>query len=224
VYATGSYSDIVRFGIAEIPYLLPLHIAVFPRTLALFLLGLWAWRSGVLRNVGAHKTILLAVAAIGLACGSALTIAEATNAMAALSSLGNLRGAIQNCATVLLAVGFAAGVIALAEFSEMKRPLSFFAPIGRMAFTSYIMQSLVFALVFFGYGLGQFGQHGPAAAFGFGVLVFTVQCFTSAWWLRRYRFGPLEWLWRTLMYGQRQAMVRLPPGRGNTSGTAPGLQ
>lgn len=191
VYSTGSYFQILKFSIAEIAYLIPLHVAVFPRTLAFFLLGAWIWRTGVLREVGAHKGLLLWSAATGMGGGAALALAGAANA-----------------ATILLAIGFGAVVVALTAFSGARRVMGVFAPLGRMAFTNYIMQSLVFAWVFFGYGLGQFGQHEPAIAFVFGGGLFGLQCVASAWWLRRYRFGPLEWLWRTLMYGRRQPMAR----------------
>lgn len=103
-----------------------------------------------------------------------------------------------NAATILLALGFCAAVVGC------KMPfLRVFAPVGRMALSNCLAQSLVLALVFFGYGLGQIGRHGPAAALAFGVLLFLVQAALSACWLRRYRFGPLEWGWRTLMYGRR---------------------
>ncbi|MES2316274.1 MAG: DUF418 domain-containing protein [Pseudomonadota bacterium] len=180
IYANGTYAQIVRFGIGEIPYLIPLHAAVFPRTLALFLLGAWVWRSGVLADIGAHRRLLLSVGGIGLLGGGALAVAGFANA-----------------ASILLALGFAAAVVAC------NSPiLRVFAPAGRMAFSNYIAQSVVLSLVFFGYGLGQFGQHGPAAAFAFGVLLFALQSVLSAFWLRHFRFGPLEWLWRTLMYGR----------------------
>jgi uncharacterized protein len=77
-----------------------------------------------------------------------------------------------------------------------------------MAFTNYIAQSLVFGWLFFGYGLGQFGLLRPAPVLALGVAVYVVQMRVSVLWLRRYRFGPIEWLWRTLMYGARQPMKR----------------
>jgi uncharacterized protein len=73
-----------------------------------------------------------------------------------------------------------------------------------MAFTNYLLQSIIFSLIFFGYGLGQFGRMGATEAFALGVAVYLAQVFFSKWWLRRYRFGPIEWLWRSLMYGVAQ--------------------
>jgi uncharacterized protein len=109
-------------------------------------------------------------------------------------------------APVLLALGYGAAIMALMQFPVARRLLSTFAPAGRMAFTNYLLQSVIFGFIFFGYGLGQFGRMGAATAFVIGVAVYVAQLILSKWWLRRYRFGPIEWLWRTLMYGVAQPM------------------
>lgn len=70
--------------------------------------------------------------------------------------------------------------------------LRVFAPLGRMAFTNYIVQSFVFAWIFFGYGLGQFGRMGVSTAFLLGITVYDAQMVASALWLRWFRFGPLD--------------------------------
>ncbi len=77
-----------------------------------------------------------------------------------------------------------------------------------MSFANYIVQSLIFGWIFFGYGLGQFGRLSVSAAFLLGTAVYVAQIVGSALWLRRFRFGPLEWLWRSLMYGQVQIMMK----------------
>ena len=79
-----------------------------------------------------------------------------------------------------------------------------------MAFTNYLAQSLIFGWIFYGYGLGLFGRLGAAEALAVGVAVYVAQVLFSAWWLGRYRYGPVEWLWRTLMYGAIQPMSRAP--------------
>ena len=75
-----------------------------------------------------------------------------------------------------------------------------------MAFTNYLTQSLLFALLFYGFGFGLFGRLAPAPAAALGVVVYASQLWFSSWWLHRYRFGPFEWLWRSMTYGQRQPM------------------
>jgi len=191
VYAYGGVVQIWQFSLRELSLLLPLHVYVFPRTLALFLFGALAWRSGLMRNLGHYKGELAVAACIGIAMGAGLNV-------------GSDAGA--RLASVVLAAGYGATVLLLAQLPVAGRALGVFAPLGRMAFTNYLMQSLVFGFVFYGYGLGQFGRLGAAHALAIGVAVFVAQMMFSAWWLRRYRFGPLEWLWRTLMYGWLQPM------------------
>ena len=78
--------------------------------------------------------------------------------------------------------------------------------LGRMAFTNYLAESVIFGWIFYGYGFGLFGRVGVVAALAIGVCVYLAQVLISARWLRYYRFGPIEWLWRTLMYGKPQLL------------------
>ena len=82
------------------------------------------------------------------------------------------------------------------------------APVGRMALTNYISHSFITLWLFHGYGLGLFGKVGVWQGILLTVIIFVLQIFWSRWWLRRYRFGPLEWLWRSLTYGRRQPLKR----------------
>ena len=118
---------------------------------------------------------------------------------------------------VTLAFGYGASALKLAGHPRIGPMLSAFAPIGRMAFTTYISQSLIFGFVFFGYGLGYFGKLGATSAITFGIMVYVFQVLFSMWWLGRYRYGPLEWLWRTLMYGKRQPMLKFVEGGSITN-------
>jgi uncharacterized protein len=77
-----------------------------------------------------------------------------------------------------------------------------------MAFSNYLLQSLIFGWIFYGYGLGLFGTLGVTSALGIGICVYVVQVVFSAFWLRRYLYGPMEWLWRSAMYGAWQPMMR----------------
>jgi uncharacterized protein len=85
------------------------------------------------------------------------------------------------------------------------RPL---AAVGRMAFTNYILQSLIFGMVFFGFGFGMFGRLGATHALLIGTAVYALQAILSIYWLKHHQFGPLEWLWRSLTYGRRQPIRR----------------
>ena len=77
------------------------------------------------------------------------------------------------------------------------RPL---AAVGRMALTNYLLQSLIATTLFYGYGFGLFGQVGPALGLLTTIAIFTAQIPISVWWMGRFQFGPVEWLWRALTY------------------------
>jgi uncharacterized protein len=196
VYATGNAADVLRFSIREIRALLPLHIYVFPRTVALFLLGVFIWRTGLFKETSKKVAILFPAASVCLIVGWLLT-STAPNVLSPL-------------APVFLALGYAASVIWLMTFATVGRWLEPVGALGRMAFTNYLLQSVVFGWIFFGYGLGLFGKLGAASTMAIGAVVYGIQVLLSSWWLRRFRFGPVEWLWRTLMYGTRQPMARVP--------------
>ena len=203
VYSAGSLGEVWRFSLHELPLILLLHLFIFPRTLALFLLGALLWRAGVLKRPHDFSDEMSLAAILGIVGGAALTAADAHGFLTRLGASGAFLRALT---PVLLALGYGAALIALMQLSAARRLLSIFAPVGRMAFTNYVLQSVIFGFIFFGYGLGQFGRMGAAMAFVLGVAVYIAQLVLSKWWLRRYRFGPIEWLWRTLMYGAAQPM------------------
>ena len=78
---------------------------------------------------------------------------------------------------------------------------------GRMAFSNYILQTILCTTVFYGYGLGLFGHLNRFWLMPFVVAIWILQLWVSPWWLRRFQYGPLEWLWRSLTYWHRQPMV-----------------
>ena len=77
---------------------------------------------------------------------------------------------------------------------------------GRMALTNYIMQSIICSLIFYGHGLGLFEQVSAPGQAGIVVAIWALQLAWSPWWLARFRFGPLEWIWRSATYMEWQPM------------------
>ena len=80
---------------------------------------------------------------------------------------------------------------------------------GQMALTNYILQTVICTLLFYGHGLGWFGSVSRSGQFAIVVLIWAMQLVLSPIWLQHFRFGPLEWLWRTLAYWKRQPMRRI---------------
>jgi uncharacterized protein len=99
-------------------------------------------------------------------------------------------------------------VVGLVSVPAGQRMLAWAAPVGRMAFTNYLGQSLILGWIFYGYGFGLFGKLSVSTVFAIGVVLYAMQAAVSAWWLGRYRYGPVEWLWRSLMYGRWQPIVQ----------------
>src|SRR6185312_13456954 len=193
IYPSGSFLDVLAFRLREIPLWAYLHAYIFPRTIGLFLLGALAWRGGILRNPPRRLMFSIATVCIGL--GAALIVAHAARLFAG----SRIVLLAEPLGTILLALGYGAGIIGIANLAGGKRLLGWAAPIGRMAFTNYIAESIILCWIF--YGLGLFGKLGVTSALAIGIAVYIAQVPFSAWWLGRYRYGPVEWLWRTLMYG-----------------------
>jgi uncharacterized protein len=154
-----------------------------------------------------HASAVVGAASFGMV-GVVLTVATSSDADVRLGVIGPT---LSNLAPIALAVGYACAVMALSQYRQLARWVAVFAPMGRMAFTNYVSQSVIFCLLFFGYGLGLYGQLGVTEALLIGISVYAAQLAISTWWLGRFRYGPLEWCWRSLMHGKAQPML---PGNG----------
>ena len=78
-----------------------------------------------------------------------------------------------------------------------------------MAFSNYLGQTLIFTTVFYGHGLGLYGQVERWQQVLMVLAVWALQLGVSQWWLARFRFGPAEWLWRNLTYWRVQPIRRV---------------
>ena len=80
------------------------------------------------------------------------------------------------------------------------------AAVGRMAFSNYILDTVLCTFIFYGWGLGYFGKVSRTGQFGIVLAIWALQLIVSPLWLDRFQFGPLEWMWRSLTYWQRQPL------------------
>jgi uncharacterized protein len=214
IYGSGGFLDILRFRIVEGQQIAKLHIYIFARTLALILLGAWLWRSGAIRRLGNHGAALL-IAGIALVAVGLLLTAQRWGYLVLVeagpfSSFPRkfAHASLNDLAPVVTALGYAGLVLAGSGSAAARKILHFAVPVGRMAFSNYITQSIVLGFLFYGYGFGLMGRAGAAVGLGIAVAIYAIQAGISRWWLERCRFGPLEWLWRTLMYGESQPWRR----------------
>jgi predicted unusual protein kinase regulating ubiquinone biosynthesis (AarF/ABC1/UbiB family) len=101
---------------------------------------------------------------------------------------------------------YASLAVLLLRRPTFRRLLLVLAPVGRMPLTTYLCQSVAATFVFYGWGLDRAGRTGAAACLGISLVIFALQIAAAHLWLRGFRFGPAEWLWRTLAYGRRPPM------------------
>jgi uncharacterized protein len=107
---------------------------------------------------------------------------------------------------VIMSVGYAALFMGLAQRFATSTMIARVAATGRAAFTNYLGTSIVMTFIFYGWGLGQFGSWSRASIYLLVIAAWAVMLLWSKPWLERYRYGPLEWLWRTLARLEIQPM------------------
>ncbi|MHC4992200.1 MAG: DUF418 domain-containing protein [Planctomycetota bacterium] len=112
--------------------------------------------------------------------------------------------------SLFVALGHVGLVMLLCRMDALAWLMRALAAVGQMAFTNYLMQSIICTLVFYGYGFGLWGSLSRFELIGVVGAVWAAQIIWSPLWLRVFRFGPFEWLWRSLTYWKRQPFRREP--------------
>ena len=217
IYAHGTVRQILHQNWVEWKGALPGELFAL-YALSLFLLGMWVWRSGIVQNLPSYRPVFKKVCAWCLPIGflmngfyayeNAVVPPDKITFAAILASMFHLLGAH------ILAAGYICGVALIYLNANLRRFVTPFAAVGRMALTDYLMQSVLCTLFFYHYTTGLFGRWGPAIDLIPTVLLFSAQVVFSNWWLCHFRFGPMEWLWRGLTYGKFPSMRKGEPEFG----------
>jgi uncharacterized protein len=104
------------------------------------------------------------------------------------------------------ALGHAALIMMVCKAGIGRRLTDRLAAVGRMALTNYLMQSVLCTTLFYGYGADLFGRVDRMGLWGFVLAIWGLQIVVSPIWLKHYRYGPAEWMWRSLTYWQWQPL------------------
>jgi uncharacterized protein len=199
-------------------------VMFYSSLLLTMLFGFYVGRRRIIQDLPQHtawiKRVMVWCFAIGLvaAAGGAtlFLLMEPTGRSSMLGFTGGMLFTIQR---PLLCLFYIAAIALLSLKSERWRTLfSPLAIVGRMPLTNYLMQSLIFTTLLYSWGLSLYGRLGPAACLGLTAVIFAVQVLYSRWWMARFRFGPLEWLWRGATYGHFPA---LRPARADGASVHP---
>jgi uncharacterized protein len=216
VYAAGSMHEVMADNAyLENPFAGVLGPESSLARFAMFLLGLYVGQRRIFHDIPQHIQLIRRVFwwgfPIGLVCMGAERFLNATTGYAVFREqqatlLPQLFGDVLfTYGSTVLALGYAAGITLLAQHDRGRRLLAPFGAAGRMALTVYLSGSIMLGMLFYGFAFGKAFYLGPAAVTGYAVLFFAIQVLFSVWWTNRFRFGPMEWLWRALTY------LKFPP-------------
>lgn len=186
-------------------------VAYLIYALGRFALGAAIGRSGILDDVQRFLPLLRRIAWVAIPLGigfAALVRLMHTGAIVDNDAVETLGRVLRSPAALLLAAGYCAGIVVALQKGWGGRLFGAFAPVGQMALTNYLAQGLLYGFVLSGLGLGLAGRIGSFAVLLACIAFFAFQVVFSRWWLSRFRFGPMEWLWRALTYGERPSFRR----------------
>ncbi|MFY0525794.1 DUF418 domain-containing protein [Archangium gephyra] len=213
-FSSGSYFEVVRanaryyFG-QFIQGLAPVLFALLGR----FLLGLWAGRRRLFHDAPQHLAFFrklfrwsLVIAVISSGVGIGVGYMMRQKMIDPQASWTVLLGPVRQLNEVGLATVYVTGLVLLFQRETWQRRLMVLAPVGRMALTNYLGQTVISLFIYYGFGLGLIGKTSIATNIGLTLGIFALQVVLSHWWLARFRFGPAEWVWRSLTYGKAQPM------------------
>ncbi|MEV0156946.1 DUF418 domain-containing protein [Micromonospora sp. NPDC050686] len=198
----GGLGTVVLEHLHSLPAMLGGLSVQGPLAFAAFLVGLAAGKHRMLAAVHTHENLLRRCEQVGYPVG----LAGAT-VFAIGGGTENLTGLLVSIVTApFLAAAYAATLLRM--FTRWPRVADVLAPAGRLALTNYLGQSLLCLLVFTGVGLGLAGRTSPAGTLLIALAIFAVQVAVSSWWMRRFRYGPVEWALRAWTHRKRPAMRR----------------
>ncbi len=185
-----------------------LAIEAFCRALGMMLAGMGLYRAGVLsgqRSASFYRRVLAITLPLGLVTSSygLWKYYQCDYAFPWSLSLGRTPNYI---ATVFLAGAYLSMIMLWSKSSQLMNLKTRLSSVGRMALSNYIGQTVLATLIFYGWGLGLYGRLNRLELVGVVLVIWTLQLIISPWWLSHFRYGPLEWFWRTMSHWKRQHM------------------
>ncbi|MFW5963178.1 MAG: DUF418 domain-containing protein [Bacteroidota bacterium] len=206
VIRDGSWGNILKFnfiGPSLRAYFIAFDARIF-KILATFVLGFWVGRKILFNSLHKNRLFLAKTALAGWIIGLSLNIffmEEDINWNDSAITIV-LREFLVAFSYISLASGYAASFVLLYESRLKPRLRRIFNSVGKTALTNYIFQSVLGLLLFYSAGLGL-GEYFGSTLLTLAVfLIFLLQAILSNIWLKTYKYGPLEWLWRVLTYGR----------------------
>ena len=203
-YGHGTFGEIMAQRASDTllgyAFLFAIIFVIFP----IFLLGLYAGKKGIFQNLEANLPFIRKTwiwsCVIGLSMSVVTLILRNQTETNLISFINIVTGFFRDAGLIVF---YFTSITLLFQKTKWVSKLKPFGYVGRMALSNYLLQSIIGTMIFYSYGLGLYGQIAPALGFVLAILIFIIQIIISKWWLSRYQFGPMEWVWRSLTYGKR---------------------
>jgi uncharacterized protein len=181
-----------------------------PKVLAMFLLGFLAGRKMIFAKINEYVPLLLRIRRWGYSIGIPASLAMAyfeIDGKSIPDPLGLLDTFFYAISVIPLSLAYTSSIcLRWVRKKQGNAKLRILAPMGRMALTNYLMQTFLAIAIYYGVGFGLGGNIGPTIFLPLGLIVYLLQLAYSQWWLHRFQYGPFEYIWRILTYGQLLAM------------------
>jgi uncharacterized protein len=209
-FAQGTYPEVVRLNLVDFLRANSRVIYFVGNVFGMFLLGLYVGKREIFKNIGQHLSLLRSGAALGVLIGVSLNIIYVWAAFRPdwipTAYHRTIRVGARTFGAPALSLGYVSWIILLFHRKAWNDRLAPLSKVGRMALSNYLLHSLLGWALFSGYGLGLYGEVSPTVGLILSLFIFVAQIRVSGWWFERYRYGPAEWIWRTLTYGRFQPM------------------
>lgn len=207
----GSWLHFVQSRLANFTDIFPSTILFIPDTVGLMLLGMAGYRSGFLTGAWddrAYRRIAIVGITVGVLCGIGIVVYDLASHFYIVGMMTAF-GVVATPFHTMMAGGYAALIILLSRgLGPLARRV---AAAGRCAFTNYLGTSLLATFIFYGWGLGYYGQLSRAEAWLLVPVFWTIMLLWSKPWLDHFNYGPFEWAWRSLARGKLQPMRKRRP-------------
>ena len=214
IFANQGFWDMIRFNLWKgqlAKCLWVIAVARYLQLIGLFIIGMLIGRKGIHRSE--ENMVKWSKKALPWALGVFAVFYGASLLLPALGlegfALGRARMLLRNYANLGQMIFYVSGLTLLYYKSKGWRGvLDKLAPVGRMSVTNYMVQSALGVIVFYGFGLNMAMTATFAECAVAGVVICVAQIIFSNWWMKRYYYGPVEWLWRTATWMKRVPLKR----------------
>jgi len=213
LFRNGTYGQQLIYRLKHLPRTFGITLGLGWYLLAMFLMGVWVWRKGIFQNVEEHKSFIKKSMWIGLLSGIVfngiyillrLIFKESPTVWVQLAGfyLKTVFGNIAFCMFYISSITLILHKIKKGFF------LNTLAAVGRTALSNYLFQAIVGTAIFYSIGFGLFGFSSPVINMIVVAAIFVIQMLLSVIWTNKFKFGPAEWLWRSMTYGKFQPMKK----------------